>query len=231
MTSRGFFDEHPRFLGTSATGASRKRLNGRYRGLVARQAEVLRGARVLDIASHDGRWSLAAIRAGAARVTGIEVREPLVGRAVAAMAEYGVSADRYEFLLGDAHEVLTRLRPGQFETILCLGFLYHTARHLALLSAMSRLRPRHLIVDTDVAPDDDPVIRLGLESTDDEGHSAGDGAAAMVGVPSRAALELMLRHVGYGSIGYVDWHGFTEDWDQLSDYRDGRRVSLRAGPT
>ena len=56
-----FFDAYPRFYETSKTSASRGRLNLRYEAIFGENADVFRGARVLDIASHDGRWSLAAL--------------------------------------------------------------------------------------------------------------------------------------------------------------------------
>ena len=70
-----FFDAFPRFYETSQTGDPRERINLRYEAIFAHNADVFQGARVLDIASHDGRWSLAALRTGAAEVIGIEARE------------------------------------------------------------------------------------------------------------------------------------------------------------
>lgn len=46
--------------------------------IIEEHREELNGARVLDIASHDGRWSFAALQVGAAHVTGIAGREHLV---------------------------------------------------------------------------------------------------------------------------------------------------------
>lgn len=69
-----FFDPYAQFLTTSATSASPSRLNARHAAIIQGNLELFRGKRVLDIASHDGRWSFAALHAGAKHVTGIEIR-------------------------------------------------------------------------------------------------------------------------------------------------------------
>jgi 2-polyprenyl-3-methyl-5-hydroxy-6-metoxy-1,4-benzoquinol methylase len=92
----GFFDSYPRFYSTSQTGAKPNRLNKRHRALIDSNEAIIRGKSVLDIASHDGRWSLAAYRAGACHVVGIEAREHLVKSAQANMREYQVPGDQVQ---------------------------------------------------------------------------------------------------------------------------------------
>ena len=48
-----FFDEYPRFLETSRTGPGLDRLNARYTALIHENRELIDGATVLDLASHD----------------------------------------------------------------------------------------------------------------------------------------------------------------------------------
>ena len=102
-----FFDDYPRFYETSETLPSRARLNLRYEAIIAENLDILDGARVLDIASHDGRWSLAALASGAKSVVGIEGRPELVEHSVANLEYYGYGPDEYRFLTGDVHKVLT----------------------------------------------------------------------------------------------------------------------------
>src|SRR5262245_10262502 len=106
MTVDGFFDAYPVFFQSSPVGSSRQRLNRRYDALIASHLPHIEGKRVLDLASHDGRWCAAALAAGATHVTGIEARQIWLDTAAAAIAACRFSADRYEFLRGDIHRVL-----------------------------------------------------------------------------------------------------------------------------
>ena len=69
-----FFDDYPLFYETSKTASSKARLNVRHQAIIEANRDILKDARVLDLASHDGRWSFAALKAGAAHVTGVEAR-------------------------------------------------------------------------------------------------------------------------------------------------------------
>jgi len=113
----GFFDAHPRFLSTSKTAVTRDRLNGRYRALIESNADHIAGKRVLDITSHDGRWSLAASKAGARYVMGIEARAHLVAAARETMIEYGILEGRVEFTQGDLFVELDKLEARSFDTV------------------------------------------------------------------------------------------------------------------
>jgi hypothetical protein len=147
------------------------------------------------------------------------------------MVEYSIQPERYRYIEGDVHGVLGELAPGSFDTVFCFGFLYHTIHHMAVLSAVARIGPQSLIVDTRVVADPQPMVEL---KDEDSGHEANAvdsepsiPGRALVGVPSRAGLEMMLRHAGFGRVQYFDWHrqGIA-DWSQLEDYRDDGRVSL-----
>ena len=59
----GFFDAFPKFVETSQTGPWCERLNARYLALVHANRDIIRGATVLDLASHDGRFTFAALGA------------------------------------------------------------------------------------------------------------------------------------------------------------------------
>ncbi|MDZ7733009.1 MAG: hypothetical protein U5R31_07715 [Acidimicrobiia bacterium] len=59
-----FFDTFARFVDSSETGPWVERLNARYEALIHANRHLLDGARVLDLASHDGRFAFAALQAG-----------------------------------------------------------------------------------------------------------------------------------------------------------------------
>src|SRR5262249_52560988 len=97
-SSRLFVARFPRLLETSKTGLVPERLNKRYRVLIDNNRDLIVGKRILDLASHDGRWSLAALDLQAAHVTGIEARAHLVENAQANCLAYGIDRGRFRFI-------------------------------------------------------------------------------------------------------------------------------------
>jgi len=232
IAEAGFFDSYPRFFATSVTSATANRLNQRHRALIERNEAIIRGKSILDIASHDGRWSLAAHKAGARYVLGIEARQNLVDAARATMRKHDVVEGSVEFSVGDVFEEIDRLKPGAFDTVLCFGFFYHTMQHMLLLSKIARLKPTSVIMDTDIHLDPLPIIEISREETSLQGAGAvpdiGDPTGTLIGRPSKSALELMLANVGF-TFSYYDWHrAAIKYWGDLRDYYAGERVSLVA---
>lgn len=238
---RGFFDRYPAFTTTSTTAASVRRLNWRYRMLIKRQGHLLKGARVLDIASHDGRWSFAALRTGAAHVTGIEFREDLVRNARHTLRSYGSNPNKYRFIVGDVFKVLAEPRAYRIrniDVVLCLGFLYHTTRYSELLLGIRRLQPKKVILDTAVMNVPTRTIHLFAENTAEEKNAAqthGEHGAVMVtGRPSESALEFMLNAYGFKVVEKIDWpsaiNGHRAIRHRVERYADGRRVTWIVEP-
>lgn len=229
-----FFDDCPRFCDTSATAASLARLNLRHEAMIEPNRDILSGARVLDLASHDGRWSFAAHRAGATHVTGVEARRPLVQAARNNFAEYGVPSDRYKFVRGDLFEVLAR-REFDVDVVMCLGFLYHTLRYGELLSGIMRTGARWLLLDTKVTTDTEPRIWVNVNRTGVQSHAAKDDMShrrqAIAGWPSVPALRLMLDVYDFDVEGEYDWAGRLESRPDLTKaaaaYATGNRVTFR----
>src|SRR6188472_1468918 len=156
-------DAHPqrrrgRRRGRSAAQQS-NRMNERYEALFASNRDIFDGARVLDLASHDGRFSFAALKTGAVHVTGVEVRQSLIDKAQETFAFYGQDPETYRFVRGDLFEVLAREK-FDVDVVLCFGFLYHTYRHTELMYRLHNMAPRHLIVDTMVVPGTRPNLKV-----------------------------------------------------------------------
>jgi len=223
-----FFDEYSRFLTTSRTGATAARLNARYRGIIAGNQTLLRGKRVLDIASHDGRWSFAALRAGCAHVTGIEARDYLVKNANGNFSYYGISADRFEFVVGDVFKLMKQ-RQFRADTVLLLGFFYHTERHVELASLLAATGASHIILDTNIVPAHENPERLAFvelfgEATAAEANAVGAQRIAVVGHPSREAIKLIFSQHGFG-MSEFDWTPLRGAPD-LKDYNEDRRSTF-----
>ena len=196
-----FAEDYPRFIevseltqdpdpqsrrrrGRSAIQQS-NRMNERYEALFGSNRDIFDGARVLDLASHDGRFSFAALKAGAAHVTGVEVRESLIDKAQETFAFYGQDPETYRFVCGDVFEVLAREK-FDVDVVLCLGYLYHTYRHTELMYRLHDLAPKHLIVDTMVVPGTKPILKMHPE------RDAGDIRSA--------AQDAYLRGSGVGGV-------------------------------
>lgn len=227
----GFFDSYPRFFTTSVTAAKPDRLNLRHRALIESNSEIIAGQRILDLASHDGRWSLAANKAGAEHVLGIEMRTRLIEAAQTNMSEYGVPDKKVDFIQGDVMGQLDRLEPGRFDTVFCFGFLYHIIDHMPLLRKIGRLKPKNIIIDTVISTRSSNIVEVRDEEIENESNGAigeiGSPSRTVSGRPTKSALELMLRAAGFQPPRYYDWlRSGVQRWDDVGDYYIGTRVSL-----
>ncbi|MDQ3325675.1 MAG: class I SAM-dependent methyltransferase [Actinomycetota bacterium] len=228
----GFFTDHPRFLETSTTSTGVRRLNMRHEALIDANRDILQGARVLDIASHDGRWMMAALKAGAAHVTGIEARPELVENAEKTFAEYGADSSSCRFITGDLYGVLAR-EDLQIDVIQCFGFLYHTLRFTELFSRLSAMQPRHLVLDTRVLNQEGQLIKVFRNEVTRQAHAAAEEFAAdttvLVGWPTPSALRMMLRVYGFTVDSEYDWQNAStpEGGNLVSRYRSGGRITWR----
>jgi Methyltransferase domain len=244
-----FADEYPRFIEVSeltpelspedrrrrnrSAGEQRNRMNERYEALFASNRDIFDGARVLDLASHDGRFSMAALHAGAAHVTGVEVRQSLVDKAQETFAFYDQDPDTYRFVCGDVFEVLEQEK-FDVDVVLCLGYLYHTYRHTELFYRLHHLDPRHLIVDTMVTPDTEPTLKLVREPNAEDIRSAAQDAWSVDRVlvlrPSVPALQMLVSGYGFEVESMYDWKSRLAGRPPipgLDGYARGKRVTLR----
>ena len=242
-----FFDDYTRFYATSQTSPWPHRLNSRHTAIIERCKTEYIGRTVLDIASHDGRWSFAALKAGAAHVTGVEPRQELIDNAAETMAIYGVDENRYKFISGG---IFDHIDERSFDVVLCLGFFYHTIRHVELLDRIERTGAKFVVIDTEVATSshDGGVVDLGfgrlasgdqngmqliLDPVDNEQMAWSDAMTrngrTLVGRPSPAAIEFMAAHFGFTCERY-DWkshfRSHPEAAETMNDYADSWRETF-----
>lgn len=238
-----FFDEHERFLDTGTVFTARHRLNLRHKAIFERNRDALKGARVLDIASHDGRWSYAALEAGASHVIGVEARGEVVDSARESLAAEGIDESRYEFVQGDIFDTMAEQKY-DVDVVMCLGFLYHTYRHTELFSLMRACNPQHLLIDTTVNLSKEPLLRLRRDKPENAGQAVLDkfahGSYSLVARPSAAAVRMMVEAYGFEVEDEVDWPSLIKEHRHLvddpkaarvGDYRKGSRITLRARST
>lgn len=139
------------FLQTSKIVPHPHRLNWRCEILLTRNREAIEGKKILDLASHDGRFSYACLELGASHVTGVEGRHHLVESANENLTGLGYSPERFCFIQGDVFDYLHGVKPGEFDTILCFGFFYHTVRQNELLGEIKRIQATHFVLDSHIA--------------------------------------------------------------------------------
>lgn len=226
-----FFDRHDRFFETSLIGTRlpdgnrSPRLVYRYEAIVARNRALFPKARVLDLASHDGRWSLAALDAGAASVAGIEGRHAYVAAAYKNFAAYSVESNRYLFVQGDVPAAMGAFESGSFDLILCLGIFYHTIRHYEFFDQFRRLNAPHVILDTEIIHANDPLVFFRYENHQDNGtlRLTHGTTRSIVGIPTHAMITLLCDQFRF-AWQIVDWSSFgITRWDGIEDYHADRR--------
>lgn len=230
--SPDFFERYPQFFDTSragtrlAGGEISARLSNRYKAIIQSNLFSIRDRRILDIASHDGRWTLAALDAGAAHVTAVEPRESLVSASNEIIAGAGFGADRYTAIIGDIFDVFQDFEEGQFDTIFCLGFFYHTMEHFRLMKNMLDLKPDVLILDTVAHADNDPKVVIAEEDPEWEGASiaiTGNSEVVLKGVPTVGYIQKIVTHMGWNG-HEIDWHTLgIEDWRGSENYKNRSR--------
>lgn len=224
---KGFFDAYPFFRDSSAVASSLSRLNFRAELLIGQNRDAFEGRRVLDIAAHDARFSVAAhLLGGAKQVIGIEARSHVVETGKENLNKLGLGPDRVDLRVGDMMDALPEFERGSFDTICLFGILYHTARHYEIGAQIARIGPQHLIIDSTVLEGEaEPIIRLRSETTGKDGRIwDGDRDAALSSTPSMAALVLLFEEFGY-SMERVLPDGPVPPG--AGGYYSGRRVALR----
>lgn len=218
----GFFDflEHlDRYVDHAA--ASINRLDTRRRFIVTPFEADIRGRRILDLGSHDGRWSYALAAAGASEVVGIEGRPELIEQFVG-FPDDEIRA-RVRFVEGDLFEELERMvdTGARFDVVAVYGVFYHVMDHYRLLRLIAGLQPDLVIIDSEWMIHDGPLIRVVLEDTRKILNAIpydGDHVMTPKGVPTRKALEMMASTLGYGA-EWVDWELLPQaERAKLPDY-------------
>lgn len=201
--------------------AGLNRMNARHHMFMAPFADEFQGKTVLDIASHDGRWSWAALNLGARHVTGIEARGTLIEKGRHLFE--GKYREAATFIEGDIFDVMPDMVKSkqQFDIVLCLGIFYHIMDHYTLLKFIRQLNPKLVILDTGLMADDKPYIHLETEATDNIlnaiGHVDGIGAN-VIGLVSVGGLRMICQSLGF-SIEYIDWLAPRfADTRKLEDY-------------
>lgn len=170
----------------------------------------LSGKSVLDVGCNAGFYAIEAKRRGAARVLGVDAQRHHVRQALFVRRVLGLNIEYRRMSVYD----LTRSSVGVFDITLALGLIYH-CKHLVLaLERLYDVTRELLIIETAIQP---------FEKTPESFVDVPAGGFAMLHplvyaensperkeavfnwfLPSTAALEALLRNVGFTDINIFD---------------------------
>lgn len=218
-----------------ATFSDFNRLNWRCQALLTQNQEAIKGQKVLDLACNNGKFSYACLKLGAKHVTGVEGRLQIVERAERLMSSTAPQ-DKWRFLQGDLFDYLSSVKPGEFDTILCFGFLYHTTRQVDFFEEMKRIKPAYVIVDTTVYRKFFTFGRRGFKkpaslvffTEDPTLERMTIDESGLVALPTKSFLEYMFKLHGFSYQEISFKKAGIKNWAGLKDYRKGGRVAYIA---
>lgn len=181
--------------------------------LVQANQGSLRGKRVLDIACNSGFWSLQCALLGA-EVVGFDGREEMIQEANLIKSIVGV--DKVEFRVLDFWEMNPERLGGTFDIVLNLGILYHLSDPIRALQLTKAMAEEYILLDTDVCPSKEPVIRINWEEDRDIRNAIGSGIVAH---PSKTSLDLIFRYIGVANWFEIPLRSADMPADYLRDSR------------
>ena len=207
----------------------RPRLEERYKRIVLANSDAFSGKSVLDIAANNGRWTYAALTAGAQHVTSIEGREDRASEAVKLLNSYDYNG-KYSCKVGDMYDFLYENRDSHFDTIMCLGVYYHVMDHYHFLKMMCRTSPDTIIIDSGFVRSFRNSIHVQFEDPDEHLNalSVFEGQKSEpVGFVSLGLMIQMAWNLGYDCRPIVWDPNDIADKSVVHDYMMGRRFTLR----
>jgi LPS sulfotransferase NodH len=213
-----FFDRHDHLIKSMPEGLSSAtgfidaiRLRRRYDVIISQNRTLFHNARVLDIMSSHGFWSLAALDAGAAHVVGVEPSQTLVEAAETNLSGYGINSASYRFVRSEIFAALQSFNIEEFDLVLCKGF-FEQCHFAEFFRQLSRLRPKHVILDTRVAAGDGPLARFAI--------TPGRNGIIM-SIPNHELIAFLCQFEFRWRL--IDWRAMgVTDWTGVQDYANNR---------
>jgi trehalose 2-sulfotransferase len=218
---RHFFDRYSELIKSIPAGAASAtgfldiiRLRRRYDAIIAPNRALFHNSRVLDILSGHGFWTVAALDAGAAHVTGVDISSQQIEAAKKNLKRYGFSPSGHQFIHSEIFAALRKFKPETFDVVLCEGFL-ELCDAYQFFHLLKRLRPKQVILDTGVVRGEGPIVRFSV------------AIDKLVGAPNHALIMFLCDAFSF-RWRLVDWRSLgISDWTGIHDYeRDHRRTYI-----
>lgn len=184
---------------------------------------------VLDLASHQGWFSLHAAAMGFTPVTGLEPRASHV--ADARLMAAAVGAEQLRFVQSDIQHIAdTDIEPA--DVVLMLGLLYHLENPVAAIRTARAYCKRLCLIETQVGPHLSGMLDWGsyefvrpiqgcftvIDETE-ETHGKEASTEGICLAPSAETLLWIMRKVGFVDVGLI-----APPADGYEQHRHGKRV-------
>ena len=234
--SNFIFDYAKLPYGKNAKKLDHNRINWRCETLLTKNRNLIEGKVVLDLACNTGKLSYPCLVLGAKKVIGVEARQELIDEGKEYLTDRNLK-NRMNFVKADVFDYLASAEIKSFDTILCLGFLYHTVRQVEFFRQVKRLSPNNIIIDTSVATNyiwyglksffkKPPMLLTICEDSNKNRNTTDEDGVAFW--PTCSFLETMFNTIDYDykKLSYKK-NGVT-NWLGLEDYKKGLRVSYIA---
>jgi len=222
FSDRGVYNSDQRFM---------NRLNERYNHIIQPQLNHITGKKILDLGAHDGRWMWACLESGAKSVTGFEARKASVEAGKKSISLlYRDHKNSFNFRIGDVFDLISKVKPGAYDTILCLGLFYHILNHERMVALMTSLKPEAIIIDSVLSNSGELVSRFQYEDTSNPDMGFSNNPKTLVGTTSVGALNEFAKINGY-DVEYIDWRADQINSQyQLNDYMAKERFTCVLRP-
>jgi predicted RNA methylase len=198
------------------------RLQRQFDIIFSGNRDAFQGARVLDLMSGSGFWSLAALDSGASHVVAVE---PAIGQiefAKKAFSEYRVDAGSYRFENSDVTAALRSFDPGAFDVVLCHGYFEQTDPR-PFFSQLTRLRIKRVILDTRISIGKGPIVRLKQKSADEVKAKTAARYSPVLSIPNHELITFFCDYFKFNCRLILGKTAALSNWTGLSDYEQDHR--------
>ena len=192
----------------------------------------IRELTAIDIACHEGYYTVALAQKGFKRVLAIDVRESSLRKAQ--FAANAFSLHNAEFRMLNAEDLSPESAGGVFDVTLFYGLLYHLENPMLCLRRAYSVTEKLFILETQII-DEHPgqtewgmrtsiypykgILALIDESEPFHANNPEMGATPLATCPSKTGLVTMLRHAGFRDVTFVD-----PPADAYEQHARGKRV-------
>ena len=177
-----------------------KLMKVREKYLLAPFTEYFAKLRVLELAPFSGWFTRFIVNEGAADVQVIELNRWAV-KALLRDFSKEILEGKLKIHEADIHTKLYEFASAQFDTVICLGFLYHTPHVIWVLEGMARLQPEFILIETF----DGTSFSLAAEKINEPGMRQSDHLCLPFHacVPKKLLVEWM-KLLGYEVLREID---------------------------